>query len=418
MNMFTIKNILNSQNISNSLSLFFLQISNFLFPFLTVPYLYRTLGVESFGLINLSSAFVQYFIILSDFGFNLSATKYIAENRDDIYKLNNHFFNVLASKLLLFLLGLIILLIIVFNLNFFSEHKSVYILSYGSVLGNVLLPVWFFQGMERMTYVTKITIIIKSLSIAPIFLLVKSDENLFIVPLLYSLGSVIVGIISLIYVKKNFNIYLRHIRLVSFKKIFLCLVESFSFFISRISVSIYTITSSFVLGLVAGNVAVGFYISAEKIYTAFQTVYYPLNQVLYPYMVSKKNIKLFKKIFFYVVLLNSLIVPFLIFESDLIMKSIYSDVNLQSVFVLKILLFACLFTVPSVLLGYPYLGAFGFARLTNLTVIISSIFHVSILGSLFLLNKLTIYSVAYSVLFTEMVVFFLRVFFVRKKINN
>ena len=411
-----IKDSLNLSLVSNFFSLVILQGANYLFPLLTVPYLFKTLGVDTFGLINFATAFVQYFVILTDFGFNLSATKYIAANRDDKVKRDYYFVNVLASKFVLFFIGLILMLIIIFSFDKFSSNKMVYLLSYGSVFGGVLLPIWFFQGMEQMKYVTKITLVTRTLSILPIFFLVKSDSDYLLVPLFYSIGSTLAGIIALYYAHKKFNVSFNLKQKSSLQGMILSLKESLYFFISRISLSLYTISNTFVLGLLLGNTAVGYYAAAEKLYTALQSMYGPLNQALYPYMVKSQNFKVFKKIFLVVVLINCIGIPICIYESDFIMKIIYHVISSESVLVLKILLGGCLITVPSVLLGYPLLGAFGYTRYTNLTVIISSVFHVVMLMLLVLFDSLTIYSVASLVVVTELIVLGLRIKGVKEKI--
>ncbi len=411
-----IQNKFNSPIVSNFFSLVILQGSSYLFPLLTVPYLYRTLGVEYFGLVNFSTAFIQYFIILTDFGFNLSATKYIAANRNNKENIDLYFNNVLVSKFILFLIGLLILLVLIFSFDKFSANKTIYLLSYGSVLGGVLLPTWFFQGMEQMQYITKITIVTRFVSILPIFFFVNSDSDYLLVPFYYSTGSILAGLIALYYAYHKFGLSFNLRKIVSIYGILSCLKESLDFFISRISLSIYTISNTFILGIVVGNTAVGYYVAAEKLYTALQSMYAPLNQALYPYMVNSQDLKVFKKIFSVVVLINCIGIPVCIFESDFIMHFIYSSINPESIEVFKILLFTCLITVPSVLLGYPLLGAFGYTRYANLTVIISSIFHLLILFGLYFFNCLTIYTVSFLVLLTELFVLVLRISGVRNKI--
>ena len=409
-----IKNSFNSSLISNFFSLVILQGANYIFPLLTVPYLFRTLGVETFGLVNFATAFTQYFLIFTDFGFDLSATKYIAANRDNEQKRNSYFVNVLLSKFFLFFTGFIILLVIVFSFERFYVNKELYLLSYGSVLGTVLLPTWFFQGMEQMKYITKITILIRSISIIPIFFFVRSDSDYLLIPVFYNVGSIVAGLTALYYAYYKFGASLNLRKEFRINNIIQTLKDSFEFFISRISLSLYTISNSFVLGLVLGNTAVGYYTAAEKLFVSLQSLYSPLNQALYPYMIKNKNISVFKKIFIGIVVLNCIGIPLLIFEADLIMKIIYKSVDIDSSNVLKILLGACLITVPSVLLGYPLLGAFGFTRYTNLTVIISSLFHVLMLVLLVLSDNLTIYTVAGLVVFTELIVLLLRVIGVKK----
>ncbi|TDX12229.1 oligosaccharide flippase family protein [Flavobacterium sp. S87F.05.LMB.W.Kidney.N] len=413
--MFFKKINLSSSLISNFFSLVILQGANYIFPLLTIPFLFRTLGVDTFGLINFASAFAQYFVILTDFGFNLSGVQFISANRGNKELRDTFFVNVLISQLFLFFIGLIILLLVLFIFDKFSHNKWLYLLSYLTVFGTVLLPTWFFQGMEEMKYITKINIATRTLAIIPIFFLVKSDADYLLVPFFYGLGSVASGVIALYTAKTRFevNLCLAKVSLSAIKK---CLKDSSDFFVSRISVSIYTVSNTFVLGLVLGNVAVGYYAAAEKLYLALQSMFGPLNNALYPYMIKNRDIVVFKKIFITVLVINCIVLPVCIYNSDFIMQLVYKNVAIESVNVLKILFGVCLISVPSILLGYPLLGAFGHARYTNRTVIIASFFHVAMLVLLLFINSITVYSVASLVVLTELFVLGLRANGVRRLI--
>ena len=67
-----------SRVLHNVTSLSGLQVVTYLFPIIILPYLFRVIGPEKFGLIAFAQAFVQYFMILTDYGFSVSATKEIS----------------------------------------------------------------------------------------------------------------------------------------------------------------------------------------------------------------------------------------------------------------------------------------------------------------------------------------------------
>lgn len=393
--------------IGNFISLLLLQGVNYILPLITVPYLFRVLSVEKYGLVNFSAAFIQYFIVFTDFGYNLSATKLIAETRNDVSEQSRVFNRVMFSKLLLLLIGFIVLVIIILSFDKFSSDKILYLYSFGMVIGNVLFPVWFFMGLEKMKFITIITIITRVLALVPIFLFVKTSNDYLLVPVINSSGMILSGIVSIIIVRRVFKI---KYYIPSFSEIRDSLKDSSQYFISRISVSIYTISNTFILGLFGSNTMAGYYSAAEKLFTALQSAYVPVNNTLYPYMAKTKDVQLFKKIFIGINIINLLAIIFLLIETKEVVYIIYKITDVPSVNVLKILLIACTLIVPSILLGYPLLGTLGFTKYANGSVIASSIVHLLGLFILVLTGSLSVYSVAAMLVVTEAVVLSIRIF--------
>lgn len=157
---------------------------------------------------------------------------------------------------------------------------------------------------------------------------------------------------------------------------------------------------------------VGYYSIAEKLYIAMQSLYSPITQVLYPYVAKERNIKLFKKIFYSVVGLNILGVIFLYFFGEYIFAFLFTkEIGTESISVFKIFLVANLIVVPSILIGYPFLGALGFS---NKSVINGSIVHLLGLTSLILTDNITIYNVAFMIIVTELLVLGQRTFWIKE----
>ncbi|MFA5200267.1 MAG: oligosaccharide flippase family protein, partial [Candidatus Omnitrophota bacterium] len=154
----------------NFVSLTSLQSINYILPLIMLPYLVRVLGMEKFGLIAFAQALVQYFLILTDYGFSLSATKTISLVGDNKQKINQVFSSVMTVKLIFTGLSFIIICALLYFVPKFKTDWPVYMLSFGSVVGGTLFPVWFFQGKEKMNYITIVNIISGLISLGFIFI--------------------------------------------------------------------------------------------------------------------------------------------------------------------------------------------------------------------------------------------------------
>lgn len=107
--MLSIKRILKSNLFENFVSLGIIQGINYILPLITIPFLFNQLGVEYYGLVNFSFAFIQYFIILTDFGFGLSGTRFIAANRGNKNKINRYLNSACLSRIGMATLSFLIL---------------------------------------------------------------------------------------------------------------------------------------------------------------------------------------------------------------------------------------------------------------------------------------------------------------------
>lgn len=392
--------------LENFLSLGALQIVSYTLPLINLPYLSRVLGVEKFGLVFFAFAFMQYFIILTDYGFGLSATREIAVNRHNQNNLSNIFNSINTLKWILLGVSFIIFMILITFVPKLHENWLVFLLSFFMVVGNAIYPVWFFQGMERMKYITFLNILSKVIFVGLIFIFVKQESDYIIVPLFNSLGFIVSGLIGFIFAVKNFNLKLY---IPSRKSILKQFKYSTEFFLSRVSVSIMSNTNSVCLGFVQSNYTVGLYVAAEKISQAIDGIQSPLTQALYPFIARNKDVKLFKKLFYLIIFLYLIIGIIVFIFAKEIITIFYGAQMVNAYKILRIFVVAFVLNAPVVLLGYPFLGALGYTKETNQSVIISSIIQILGLTLLFLTNKMTIYNIALMCIVNVTVTLMLRV---------
>lgn len=299
--------------LENFFSLTTLQGVNSILPVIVLFYLIRVIGPEKFGLIAFAQALIQYFLIVTDYGFNLTATRRISVFRDQKRKVWQIFSAVMSVKLILSAVSFLILVAIVYFIPRFGQDPLVYLLSFGVVIGNTLFPVWYLQGTEKMKYIAVINIVCGILYTASILLLVKSPANYLDVPALTSLFSVISGLLGFYITIRKFKVKFVTQRFEKIKEEF---TEGWDVFVSIVAINAYTATRTFAVGLLTNNIITGYYSIAERIANFVQTFpLYSLSQAVYP-KISKifadseeRALKLMRKIQNTTIAVYSLVLP-------------------------------------------------------------------------------------------------------------
>lgn len=338
----------------NIFSLSILQGVNYILPIITFPYQVRVLGAEKYGLLAFASATISYFQILVNYGFSLTAPREIAMHREDKDKLSEIVSSVLQIELALFLFSALLLVLFVSFVGRLRQNAIIYYITFGTVFGQILFPVWFFQGMERMKYITIFNIIARTIFTALIFIVVKHETDYYKVPLLNTFGALIAGVSSLYVIRKSFEIKLKWQK----KNIlFLYAKESFSIFISSFAVNIYTRSTTFILGIFTNNIIVGYYAAADKIIQIVRQLLMPIFQSIYPYITNKINkernngILIIRRIAKYLGFATFLLSLIVLVGAPYMIHVLFGDQYRQSIILLQIMAFIPFITTIGNILG-------------------------------------------------------------------
>lgn len=366
-------NYLKSKNtrqlMSNILSLGLFQVVGYVFPLITMPYLARVLGVNNIGKIAFASAVVVFFQTLVDYGFNFTATRDIAIQRDDNKKLSNIYSSVMCCKLLLLIVSAVILLLLIFFIPTIREEWKLFLATFLMLPGYAMFPEWLFQGLEQMKYITILNIVSKIFFTIAVFVFIDSEDDYVLQALLTSLGFILSGIIAMyiIQYKMKVNLYW-----VSMKQTIATLKGSTDVFLNQLAPNLYNSFSVMLLGFFCGSKANGLFEAGNKLISIADRLLNVIARAFFPYLsrnISKYNI--YVKLHFSLICFTSIIL-FIFAESFI--RIMYSEDFIDAVWVLRILSISMIFLGLSHIYGVNYLVIKGKDRiLRNITIKMSII---------------------------------------------
>lgn len=265
----------------NIVSLFVLQGANYLIPLINLPYLIRTLGPEAFGAMVLAMAVSQYFVVLTDYGFNFSATQRISVRRAEVGEVRKISISVWGIKTTLALIGSIAFFFTTAAFSYSAEMVNIYCAAFSSVLGTVLLPIWLFQGTETLSLLTHLTIAAKAICAFAIFALVGGPQDIVLATLLQSCSPALTALLCCSLVRRR---HLSGLSMPSWSETWQIFTEGWYTFLSSASVTLYTTSNIVILGAFASPTTVAYFAAAERLMKAVVGLIQPISQAVYPHV--------------------------------------------------------------------------------------------------------------------------------------
>lgn len=320
----------------NFIALSSLQLINYVLPLFLIPILIQTLGMEGFGIYAFVFAIATYGMTFADYGFDLSATYHISLHKDNPQKINEIFSSVLFIKLSLALLFLMLITLTTYSVEKLHLYQELIFYLYGMILGNVLLPLWFFQGIEKMRFIMYLNGFLKLSFFILVILFIRKPEDIALLMLLHSITALLVGFLALYLSHKKF-----HIKFVSLQKaqVLFYLKDGWYIFTSKIAVEFYSTASTIIVGFFVSPLILGYYALALKIMFAIGNLLDPITRVMYPYLLGvyqnsnqsfiKRNKQLSLLILLIMVPLSALVYLFAREILEIISKENITELNVQ-----------------------------------------------------------------------------------------
>ena len=276
----------------NSAMLMAMNIAKMIFPLLTLPYLTRVLSKDCYGSVVYVKSVITYLQILVDFGFVLSATKDIVRARHDKAAQEKIIGDVLLARLWLSGAALAVLVILTAALPILRARPLLALLSFLPVFLTLFLFDFLFRGLERMEAIAMRFVVMRGISTALTFVVIHSDADVLLIPLLDTLGS-LVAVLMVVPQFKQLGLRVRLSR--DAAAAWAMLKDSAVYFASNVASTSFSALNTLLLGIILTTQEVAYWGVCIQAVAAVQALYTPITDSLYPVMVRERKFSRIKK---------------------------------------------------------------------------------------------------------------------------
>lgn len=263
-------------------------------PLITVPYVSNILGAEGIGNYAFTYANMQYFVIFGMVGISLYGNRQIAYVRDNKEKLKNTFYSIYTLQLITTTISFVLYLVFALVLNN-GAYELLYIVQGINILASMIDISWLFMGLEQFKKTVVRNTIVKLVSLASIFIFVKSQGDTVIYTLIIALSALIGNLTFWLYIPKTIGV--KKIKISSLKD---HLRASLTLFIPQIAIQIYVLLDRTMLGIIGDTIQVGYYENSQKIVKIVLTLATAVGTVMMPKIANTVASRDMNKVKYYV----------------------------------------------------------------------------------------------------------------------
>lgn len=256
------------------------QILLMLAPLLTTPYISRVLGANNNGINTYTNGWVTFFYLAGQLGIFLYGNREIAYQRKDKYKRSKTFWSIISLQIFTSSIALIAYLIAVFL--FSSAFKTYFLLQALWIVAYGIDISWYFMGMEDFKKTVSRNTIVKLITIALIFILVRNQNDL--AKYIFLLGfAQLAGSLTLWpYLRKNIQ-WVKISEWHPLKHFYPALL----LFIPTITTQIYLVVNRIMLGRMAPQAAVSQFNFGDNIVKLVLAIVTATGTVMLPHIANK-----------------------------------------------------------------------------------------------------------------------------------
>lgn len=250
-----------------------------LIQLLVIPHVIARIGIDGYGVVAVAQVLMFYLCVFTDYSFNQAATRDVTLHKDDPVTLARIFSNVFSVRLILCGAAFLVLLCLLWLVPVFRAHLFLYVMAFTFVIGHSVLINWFFMGLEKMHYITITTLIARLLFAVLVFTFIRDRTDSYLFLFFLGVGNIVAGIISVFLASRFCQLQWVKPELPAIAR---ALKDGWQIMVSHLANSTCHYANIFILRFFAGDLLVGYYAIAERIFFTIRQVFVVFSQAVYP----------------------------------------------------------------------------------------------------------------------------------------
>lgn len=323
----------------NTLALFIAQIIVSVSSIILSVFIARSLGDVAFGKYSFALAFVSFYAIFLDLGYNTLLVREVARSKENASK---YVSNMVSFRLILSLIIFVLVVVTITVMGYPSETKNIVYLFGIYVLLSAFSDVFklTFRAFERMKYETFIALASNIVRVSVGLFVLFLGYGLLEVAIVFIFSAIVDFIISFLICEKRFVKYKLEFDVAFFKSTIKLALPLGTLSVFAL---IYNRIDTIMLSVMKGDAVVGWYNAASNLTYGFKPIPHLFMSALLPvmsyyYISSKSSLKVaYNKAFKYLFMLGLPISLGTMLLSDKIIFFFYGPLFSDSIIALQIL---------------------------------------------------------------------------------
>ena len=148
-------------------------ITNMIFPLITYPYVTRVLSATGMGTVSFFTSVSNYAVMIGSLGISTYGIRAVAKVRDNEKDLSKVTTELLILNTIITAIVIAALAVSVPFVRQFNAEPALLLINLLIVISTPFGLNWLYSGLEQYAYITKRTILFKTISLVMVFLFVR-----------------------------------------------------------------------------------------------------------------------------------------------------------------------------------------------------------------------------------------------------